>query len=134
MATSTVEYLGGLRTSCTHLASNSTIITDAPIDNNGKGEAFSPTDLLATSYASCMLTIIGIYCEHHEVSFIKGNATVTKVMGKSPRKVSKILIEMNLEGNGWDEKTADKVIHAGKACPVAKTLGDNVEIEFTFKY
>ena len=134
MATSTVEYLGGLRTNCTHLASNTSIITDAPEDNNGKGEAFSPTDLLATSYASCMMTIMGIYCENHDVPFTKGNATITKIMGAAPRRVNKIVIEMNLEGNGWDDKTADKVIHAGKACPVAKTLGNNVEIEFTFKH
>jgi len=134
MATSTVEYLGGLRTSCTHLASNTTIITDAPIDNNGKGEAFSPTDLLATSYASCMMTIIGIYCENHEVPFKNGKATVTKIMEANPRRIGKIVIEMNFEGNGWDDKTADKVIHAGKSCPVAKTLGDNVEVEFEFRH
>jgi len=134
MATSTVEYLGGLRTSCIHLASNTTIITDAPIDNNGKGEAFSPTDLLATSFASCMLTIMGVYCENHNIALKKGNATVTKVMEASPRRVSKILIELNLEGNDWDNETANKVILAGKSCPVSKTLGNNVEVEFTFKY
>ena len=81
-----------------------------------------------------MMTIMGIYCENHDVPFTKGNATITKIMGAAPRRVNKIVIEMNLEGNGWDDKTADKVIHAGKACPVAKTLGNNVEIEFTFKH
>jgi putative redox protein len=134
MATSTVEYLGGLRTSCTHLASNTKIITDAPIDNNGKGEAFSPTDLVATSYASCMITIMGIYCENHDVKFTSAHATIEKIMGANPRRISKIVIEMDLTGNNWDDKTADKVIHAGKACPVAKTLGDNVEVEFIFKH
>ena len=62
MITSKVEYLGDLRTKCTHLQSQTEIITDAPIDNNGKGEAFSPTDLVATAYASCMITIMGIFC------------------------------------------------------------------------
>ena len=68
MATSKVEYLGGLRTKCTHLKSGQEVITDAPVDNNGKGEAFSPTDLVATAYVSCMYTIIGIYCEKSEYS------------------------------------------------------------------
>ncbi|MDC0100175.1 OsmC family protein, partial [Crocinitomicaceae bacterium] len=67
MATSKVEYLGGLRTKATHLKSGSEIVTDAPVDNNGKGEAFSPTDLMATAYASCLLTIIGIFCANHDL-------------------------------------------------------------------
>jgi len=71
MITSKVEYLGGLRTEATHIASGNKIITDAPVDNFGKGEAFSPTDLLATSYASCLLTIVGIYCQNHGLSFSK---------------------------------------------------------------
>ena len=133
MATSKVTYLGDLRTSCEHLASGSTIITDAPIDNNGKGEAFSPTDLVATSYASCMFTIMGIYCNNHGLEMKHGEATVTKIMGSAPRRIEKIVIDIDLSGNQWDELEAKKVIAAGKACPVAKTLGDNVEVEFTFK-
>ena len=69
MITSKVTYLGNLRTSCEHLASGTKIITDAPVDNQGKGEAFSPTDLVATSFASCMITIIGIYCDNHQLNF-----------------------------------------------------------------
>lgn len=134
MATSKVTYLGDLRTSCVHLASGTTIITDAPVDNNGKGEAFSPTDLVATSYASCMITIMGIYCNNHGISFNKAEASVTKIMTEAPRRIQKIIIEMDLSGNGWDEKEAQKVIASGKACPVARTLGDNVEVDFDFKY
>lgn len=134
MATSKVTYSGELRTSCVHLASGTTIITDAPVDNNGKGEAFSPTDLVATAYASCMMTIMGIYCNSHEVSFEKGEAVVTKIMSEAPRRIQKIVLEFDLSGNGWDETTAKKVIAAGKACPVARTLGDNVEVDFSFKY
>jgi uncharacterized OsmC-like protein len=132
MATAKVEYLGGLRTKCTHLQSGTEIITDAPVDNKGKGEAFSPTDLVATSYASCMITIMGIYCDEHGHMFEHCKASVIKIMDSNPRRIGKIVIEMDLSGNGWDELTTEKVIRAGKACPVAKTLGDNVEVEFKF--
>jgi uncharacterized OsmC-like protein len=134
MTTSTVEYLGGLRTSCTHTKSQTKIITDAPLDNNGKGEFFSPTDLLATAYASCMITIMGIYCEANSIHFTHGTSDVIKIMGTNPRRVSKIVLKMDFSGNNWDEETADKVIRAGKACPVAQTLGTNVEVEFDIKY
>lgn len=135
MYTSTVKYLGDLRTECTHVKSGTTIITDAPVDNNGKGSAFSPTDLLATSYASCMITIIGIYCQNHDIEFKSASANVTKIMSATPpRKVDKLVIELDLSGNNWDDKTREKVVAAGKACPVAKTLGDMVEVEFEFVY
>ncbi len=132
MYTSSVKYLGNLRTECTHEKSQTKILTDAPTDNKGRGEAFSPTDLVATAYASCMLTIMAIYCEEHEILFEFADAKVLKIMSASPRKIEKIVIEMNLEGNLWNDKTAQKVINAGKTCPVAKTLGENVEVEFTF--
>jgi len=131
--TSKVTYLGNLRTSCTHLASGSTIITDAPVDNHGKGEAFSPTDLVATALASCMITIMGIYCQEHGVEFNSCEASILKVMASSPRRIEKVRLEMDLTGNNWDEKTLHKVIASGKACPVARTLEGNVELEFIFK-
>jgi uncharacterized OsmC-like protein len=131
--TSKVTYLGNLRTSCTHLASGNTIITDAPVDNHGKGEAFSPTDLVATSLASCVMTIMGIYCQEHKIDFTFCEASVLKVMAISPRRIEKVQVEMDLSGNNWDEKTRLKVIAAGKACPVARTLEGNVELEFIFK-
>ncbi|MCE3296381.1 MAG: OsmC family protein [Crocinitomicaceae bacterium] len=132
MHTSTVKYLGDLMTECTHLNSGTKIVTDAPVDNNGKGSAFSPTDLVATAYASCMFTIMGIFCQAHGYTFSHGEAKVTKIMSAAPRRIEKIVIEMDLQGNGWDEKTSQKVIAAGKACPVARTLGENVEVEFIF--
>ena len=134
MITSTVEYLGGLRTSCTHAQSQTKIITDAPVDNNGKGEAFSPTDLVATAYASCMITIMGIFAENHSINFTSAKAEVKKIMEANPRRIGKIVIQLDLSGNNWDDETAEKVIRAGKACPVAKTLGDNVEVEFDIRY
>lgn len=133
MVTSEVKYLGNLRTECTHLASGEIIHTDAPIDNKGKGQKFSPTDLVATAYASCMLTIIGIYCQEHYLKFENGFARVNKIMASSPRRIGKLEIEMDLSGNGWNEIETEKVIGAGKTCPVAKTLDNEVEIEFIFK-
>jgi putative redox protein len=132
MATSHVTYLGNLRTECTHLASGTKILTDAPIDNKGKGEQFSPTDLVASSFASCMITIMGIYCQEHEIPFQHAEAKVHKIMESNPRRIGKILIELDLSQNNWDEKTTQKVIAAGKACPVAKTLSDGVQIEFQY--
>lgn len=133
MVTSEVKYLGNLRTECTHLASGEVIHTDAPVDNKGKGQKFSPTDLVATAYASCMLTIIGIYCQEHDLNFENGFASVNKIMASNPRRIGKIVIEMDLSGNGWTELETEKVIRAAKACPVAKTIDNGVEIEFTFK-
>jgi uncharacterized OsmC-like protein len=130
--TSIITYLGNLRTSCIHVKSGNTIITDAPVDNFGKGEAFSPTDLVATSLASCMLTIIGIYCQNHEIEFKSGSVEVEKIMSSMPRKIETIRLNIDLTGNNWDERTRKKVIAAGKACPVAKTLDGNVEMEFNF--
>lgn len=133
MVTSKIEYLGDLRTTCTHLSSGTIIRTDAPKDNKGKGESFSPTDLVATAYASCMLTIMGIYCQEHGINMTTGIVEVTKVMEAAPRRIGKIIIWMDLSRNNWDSETAEKVIRAGKACPVAKTLGDNVELEFDIR-
>ncbi len=130
--TATIKYLGDLRTSCIHLSSGTSIITDAPTDNFGKGEAFSPTDLVASSLASCMLTIIGIYCQNHEIEFNSGSVEVEKIMASSPRRIEKIRLNIDLNDNNWDQETRKKVIAAGKACPVAKTLDGNVEMEFNF--
>jgi uncharacterized OsmC-like protein len=133
MATSRIEYLGGLRTECRHLASGTVIKTDAPLDNKGKGEFFSPTDLVATAYGSCMLTIMGIFCEEHGISMSHGTVEITKVMAANPRRIGKIVLHIDLSANNWDESTAERVIRAGKACPVAKTIDENVEIEFDIR-
>ena len=130
MITSEIKYLGNLRTECHHLASGTVIETDAPTDNKGKGERFSPTDLVATAYASCMMTIMGIYCNEHGIEMNTGIARVQKIMEANPRRIGKLIIEMDFSGNNWSELEAEKVLRAGKACPVAKTLGDNVEVEF----
>ncbi|HLP55668.1 MAG TPA: OsmC family protein [Fluviicola sp.] len=133
MATAEVTYLGELRTECTHLQSGTVIYTDAPTDNHGKGEKFSPTDLVATAYVSCMLSIIGIYCNEHGHHFSKGKGTVTKIMESSPRRIGKLVINLDLRGNGWDAQTAEKVVRAAKACPVAKSVEAGIEIELAIQ-
>lgn len=134
MSTAKVEYLGDLRTKCTHIQSGTQIITDAPVDNNGKGEAFSPTDLVATSYASCMMTIIGIYCQQHGLNFQHATADVTKVMTAAPRRIGEITIELDLSGNGWSTEEQEKVMRAAKACPVAKSVHEEITIVFDIKF
>ena len=93
MSTSTVLYKNNLRTEATHTASGQIILTDAPIDNNGKGEAFSPTDLVATALASCMITIIAIAAEKNNIDVSKTSANVKKIMGVNPRTISDIVID-----------------------------------------
>lgn len=134
MATSRIEYLGKLRTKCTHIKSGEEIITDAPVDNNGRGSSFSPTDMAATAYASCMITIIGIYCEQNNIEFEHCTSEVNKIMGSNPRRISALEIWLDFSGNNWDEDTQRRVQNAGENCPVAKTFSDDVEITFTYQF
>ncbi|HIF84626.1 MAG TPA: OsmC family peroxiredoxin [Flavobacteriaceae bacterium] len=119
--TSKVYYEGNLRTRCIHLKSGNEIITDAPIDNFGKGEAFSPTDTVATALASCMITVMGIKAVQLGVSFINVTADVQKTMSKNPRRISKISIVINLPLNlvKKDKMILEKV---GNTCPVHNSL------------
>lgn len=130
--TSIVTYQGSLRTTCVHKAGEQ-INTDAPQDNHGMGAFFSPTDLVATALASCFLTIIGIYCEEREIPFKTAIIEVEKIMASNPRRISDIRLFIDFRENDWDEKTLTKIIAAGKACPVAITLKDQVNIEYHFK-
>ena len=132
MATARIEYLGELRTKCTHLASGTEIVTDAPVDNKGKGQAFSPTDLVATASVSCMFTIIGIYCQERDIPFIKATATVQKNMESSPRRIGSLAIEVNLDGNGWSNEQQERIIAAAKACPVMKSMNESIQVNYTF--
>ena len=130
--TSKVNYLGNLRTLGIH-SSGEQIMTDAPKDNQGMGEYFSPTDLVATSLASCFMTIIGIYCKEREIPLLEMRIEVEKIMASNPRRIHQINLLVDFMQNSWDESTRKKIIAAGKACPVAATLGDQVIIEYTFK-
>ena len=125
MTTSKVTYQGNLRTQAIHLQSNNKIITDAPTDNHGKGEAFSPTDLLATSLASCMLTIIGIKASDMDIDIAGTTAEVTKVMAADPRRVSEIhiIVIFNRE---LDDRTQKIFYNTALTCPVAKSIHPDI--------
>ncbi len=132
--TSKVVYTSGLRTEATHVSSGQTIITDAPIDNNGKGEAFSPTDLLATSLASCMMTIMGIAANNHEINIDGTACEVTKIMGTEPRRVSGIDLVMNMPAIVYDDKQKSILKHAAENCPVIKSLNPEIVINFSINW
>lgn len=133
MKISEVEYLGELRTRAVHLRSSEAIITDAPPDNEGRGEAFSPTDLLATSLAACMFTLMGIAARKHGFEFLGGTASVIKEMLSNPRRVGKIGIHFELNGS-YDDKQARLLEHAALHCPVAKSLNTEINQEVRFSY
>ncbi len=131
MTTSKVTYQGHLRTTAIHLQSNNEIITDAPIDNQGKGEAFSPTDLLATSLASCMLTIIGIKAADMDIDITGTIAEVTKVMAADPRRVSKVHIVMTFMQT-LDDRTQKIFYNTALGCPVAQSIHPDITQNLTF--
>jgi len=133
MATSKVIYLGGLRTNSTHLQSGIEIITDAPLDNQGKGEAFSPTDLMATSLANCMLTIMGIAARTHEIDIDGTTAEVTKIMAAEPRRVAEIHINLHIPlKDTYSDKQKKILEHAGLTCPVNMSLHPDLKREINF--
>ncbi|HLV42936.1 MAG TPA: OsmC family protein [Brumimicrobium sp.] len=134
MKTISSTYLGDLRISSTHLKSGSIIETDAPVDNNGKGTRFSPTDMLAGGYLNCMITIIGIYCDQNGLTFEKCEGTVEKIMIDNPRRVGGLNIVLDLSGSNWDDKEKRRVQNAAKNCPVAKSVSPEIEVNVEFIY
>lgn len=133
MSTSKIIYKNNLRTEAQHIASGQKIITDAPLDNNGKGEAFSPTDLVATALASCMITIMAIAAEKNGINISETSASVKKIMGTNPRTISDIVIEITMSKDLAlkDRKRLEK---AALACPVHKSLHPDMNKEITFSY
>lgn len=129
-----IIYKGNLRTEATHIKSGKTVITDAPLDNNGKGEAFSPTDLLSTSLGSCMLTIMGIAAEKHEIGIGEVEVMVGKHMVHEPRRVSQIDILIKIEDKGLNDKQKKILENAALTCPVAKSLSAEIIQNVSFQY
>lgn len=131
--TSKVTYIGNLRTECEHLQSGAKFITDAPVDNQGKGEAFSPTDTVATALASCMLTIIGIKARDNSIEVEGAYAEVTKTMAADPRRISgiKVAIVFPASYDGKDQKILER---AAKTCPVLYSLHPDIELDISFRY
>ncbi len=135
MHISEVIYEGNLRTSAIHLRSGNNIITDAPVDNKGKGEAFSPTDMVATSLASCMLTIIGIAAREHGFSIDGTIAVVDKIMCADPRRIGEIRITLSFPPEAaYSDKQKRLIKKAADTCPVAKSLHPELKQIITFKY
>lgn len=134
MVMSKVKYLGGLRTEATHLASGNKIITDAPLDNKGKGQAFSPTDLMSTSLATCMLTIMGIACDTHVLNIDGTEAEVTKIMAANPRRVAEVHITFTMPDKNYTDKEKAILENAARTCPVALSINPNIiqKIEFIY--
>jgi len=131
--TSRVTYLGDLRTSSIHLQSGSEIISDAPVDNNGKGEAFSPTDTVANALASCMLTVMGIKARDIGVSLTGSVAEVTKSMQAEPRRISGIKVVFTMKSDA-DEKAKTILERTALTCPVHQSLHQDIVKDVTFNW
>ena len=128
------NYIGGLRTSSKHIKSGEIIITDAPTDNNGKGEAFSPTDLVCTALCSCMTTIMGICADKGNFILQKSKSKIKKVMSDNPRKIIEIEIEISFEKNNLSDNQKSKLIRVAESCPVAKSIDPNINQKLKFNY
>lgn len=134
MATVQTKYLGGLRTESVHIQSGSKLMTDAPVDNQGKGEAFSPTDLVATAYGGCVLTIIGIAAKTHGFNIDGAELQTTKVMGTDPRRIIELITEFTFPHNNYSAKEKKIIELAAKECPVYNSLHPDLKKTLTFKY
>jgi putative redox protein len=134
MKTSRINYLGNLRTEAEHLRSGEKITTDAPVDNNGKGEYFSPTDLMSTALGSCMLTIMGIAAQTHNIDIEGVNIEITKNMEANPRRVSEIVVEFTMPKNKYTDKEKAILENAARTCPVAKSLHPDLKQTVSFTY
>ena len=133
MNTFEIKYKGDLRTTAIHLDSGSEISTDAPKDNHGLGETFSPTDMVCTALASCILTIMAIAVERDDIDIKGTTAVVKKTMGKNPRRISKIDIDLTFPRE-YDQKTKTILERAAYNCPVHHTLSEIVEKNISFTY
>lgn len=134
MTTISAIYSGSLRTQSTHVKSGNTIITDAPIDNNGKGEAFSPTDLVCSALSSCMMTIMGILASREGIELDGLKSEVTKIMAENPRRIKEIQIVFSYPDLKATDTQKEKLKRAAMTCPVALSLSDSVVQTVTFNF
>ena len=133
MPTANITYVGELRTVCMHLQSGTKILTDAPTDNHGKGEAFSPTDLVATALGSCMVSIMGIKSRDLDLDLKDSTVSITKIMQAEPRKIAKIEVVLNMSITTSD-KNKTILERAAMTCPVLLSLHPEIEKEVTFNW
>jgi putative redox protein len=122
MATAKITYLGDLRTECTHLQSGIKLITDAPCDNQGKGEAFSPTDLLATSLGACIMTIMGIKARDNHIDITGTEVEITKIMASDPRRVAEVVVEFFFPGKSYTSEEKQLIESVAGTSPVPLSL------------
>ncbi len=134
METANVLYLGELRTEAVHTRSGEKFITDAPPDNKGRGEAFSPTDLMSTSLATCMMTLMGIAAQGKNIPLNNLSAKVFKHMASEPRRVARIEVHLTLDGDGLGDRERAILENAARTCPVALSLREDLVQEVTFTY
>jgi putative redox protein len=132
--TSEIKYLGDLRTEATHIASGDTAFTDAPIDNFGKGEAFSPTDNLATALGTCLLTTMALAANKKSIDITGASANVTKHMASDPRRVKKVEISVFMPAGNFDPETKKWLENVGNNCPVALSLHPDLEQVITYQW
>jgi len=133
MNTATARYAGHLRTEATHTASGNTIITDAPVDNHGRGEAFSPTDLVSAALGSCMMTIMGIVAERLNINLTGVTYDITKHMAAEPRRIRQIDVQFKLPAT-LSAKDRAILENAARTCPVALSLNPEIRQEVQFEY
>lgn len=131
--TSKITYLGDLRTTSTHLQSGTTILSDAPTDNHGKGEAFSPTDLVANALGSCMMSIMAIKSKDLDLDLVGTTIEITKIMQSEPRRIAKIVVVLNMSVAA-DQKNKTILERAAMTCPVFLSLHPDVEKDVTFNW
>lgn len=135
MDTAQITYLGDLRTEARHVRSGNLLITDAPVDNQGKGEAFSPTDLLCTALGTCMMTLVGITAQGHGLMLEGMDARVVKHMAAAPRRVARVEVHLHIRAKGLNSRHKDLLEHSARTCPVALSLSEALEqevhVEFT---
>ena len=134
MTMAKAKYLGNLRIECTHLQSGTVIMTDAPVDNQGKGEAFSPTDLCATALATCAMTIIGIYAQQHNVDVKGMEVAISKKMASNPRRIQRIEVIFTMPDKEYSHKEKNSIERAAHSCPVHLSLHPDMEQVFVFNW
>jgi uncharacterized OsmC-like protein len=134
MATVKTTYLGDLRTENIHLQSGSKIITDAPLDNRGKGEAFSPTDLLATSLGTCIMTIMGMKALDNGIDLTGTEIEITKIMASAPRRVGEVILEFNFPKKGYSEEDKLLIESVAATCPVPLSVHPALKQTIVFNW
>ena len=134
METIKIIYTGDLKTRATHCKTGNQLITDAPLDNKGRGETFSPTDLLVTSLGTCMLTVMGIAAKENNIAIENTEVRVTKIMGNAPRRVSEVIVEFDMPKKSFSVQEKKLLENAAMHCPVINSMHPDFKKTIKFNY